>query len=190
MIASELSTRVLGGNGAVPPVLTSSLGAEAAMRGAAATQLRRVLADPTLAGVEAEVQSSSPPWRPPPPERSTSSATQRPLERRTMASMLLWPERRLLKQTRSKRVLDVIRIVTVPRSESRSRNVRSERLTETTVPSYSRVAAEAVGAAASGGGGDQGDCEEFLHGSEIDRKVVKGPVVPSKRSVKGCQVGV
>jgi predicted NBD/HSP70 family sugar kinase len=53
VIASELSTRVLGGNGAVPPVLTSSLGAEAAMRGAAATQLRRVLADPTLAGVEA-----------------------------------------------------------------------------------------------------------------------------------------
>ena len=42
--------RVLGGNGAVPPVLPSSLGAEAAMRGAAATQLRRVLADPTLVG--------------------------------------------------------------------------------------------------------------------------------------------
>jgi len=39
---------VLGGNGAVPPVLSSSLGAEAAMRGAAATQLRRLLADPTL----------------------------------------------------------------------------------------------------------------------------------------------
>ena len=47
VIASELATRVLGGNGAVPPVLSSSLGAEAAMRGAAATQLRRVLADPT-----------------------------------------------------------------------------------------------------------------------------------------------
>ena len=41
---------MLGGNGAVPRVLTSSLGAEAAMRGAAATQLRRVLADPTLVG--------------------------------------------------------------------------------------------------------------------------------------------
>src|SRR5690349_20128205 len=52
VIATELSTRVLGGNGAVPPVLTSSLGAEAAMRGAAATQLRRVLADPTLVGGE------------------------------------------------------------------------------------------------------------------------------------------
>jgi predicted NBD/HSP70 family sugar kinase len=48
VIAEELATRVLGGNGAVPPVLSSSLGAEAAMRGAAATQLRRVLADPTL----------------------------------------------------------------------------------------------------------------------------------------------
>jgi hypothetical protein len=32
----------------VPPVLPSSLGPEAAVRGAAATQLRRVLADPTL----------------------------------------------------------------------------------------------------------------------------------------------
>ena len=53
VIATELATRVLGGNGAVPPVLPSSLGAEAAMRGAAATQLRRVLADPTLVGVAA-----------------------------------------------------------------------------------------------------------------------------------------
>jgi predicted NBD/HSP70 family sugar kinase len=52
VIASELAMRVLGGNGAVPPVLSSSLGAEAAMRGAAATQLRRVLADPTLVGVD------------------------------------------------------------------------------------------------------------------------------------------
>jgi predicted NBD/HSP70 family sugar kinase len=51
VIASELALRVLGGNGAVPPVMPSSLGAEAAMRGAAATQLRRVLADPTLVGV-------------------------------------------------------------------------------------------------------------------------------------------
>ena len=50
VIASELASRVLGGNGAVPPVMASSLGAEAAMRGAAATQLRRVLADPTLVG--------------------------------------------------------------------------------------------------------------------------------------------
>jgi predicted NBD/HSP70 family sugar kinase len=48
VIVSELQIRVLGGNGAVPAVLSSSLGAEAAMRGAAATQLRRVLADPTL----------------------------------------------------------------------------------------------------------------------------------------------
>ena len=51
VIASELSARVLGGNGAVPPVIASGLGAEAAMRGAAATQLRHVLADPTLVAI-------------------------------------------------------------------------------------------------------------------------------------------
>jgi predicted NBD/HSP70 family sugar kinase len=53
VIAAELASRVLGGNGVVPPVMPSSLGAEAAMRGAAATQLRRVLADPTLVGTAA-----------------------------------------------------------------------------------------------------------------------------------------
>ena len=47
-IEHELAMRVLGGELAVPPVLPSSLGPEAAVRGAAATQLRRVLADPTL----------------------------------------------------------------------------------------------------------------------------------------------
>jgi len=47
-IERELDERVLGGQAAVPPVLPSSLGPEAAMRGAAATQLRRVLVDPTL----------------------------------------------------------------------------------------------------------------------------------------------
>ncbi len=47
-IERELASRVLGG--AVPPVLTGSLGAEAAVRGAAATQLRRVLADPLSVG--------------------------------------------------------------------------------------------------------------------------------------------
>ncbi len=47
-IERELQARVLGGTSAVPPVLPSSLGPEAAMRGAAATQLRRVLVDPTL----------------------------------------------------------------------------------------------------------------------------------------------
>jgi predicted NBD/HSP70 family sugar kinase len=47
-IERELAARVLGGDGAVPPVMASSLGGEAAVRGAAATQLRRVLADPTL----------------------------------------------------------------------------------------------------------------------------------------------
>ena len=36
--------------GAVPPVLAGSLGAEAAVRGAAATQLRRVIADPLSVG--------------------------------------------------------------------------------------------------------------------------------------------
>jgi predicted NBD/HSP70 family sugar kinase len=49
-IEHELTTRVLGGAVAVPPVLPSTLGPEAAVRGAAATQLRRVLADPTLVG--------------------------------------------------------------------------------------------------------------------------------------------
>ena len=47
-IERELQARVLGGPPAVPPILPSSLGPEAAMRGAAATQLRRVLVDPTL----------------------------------------------------------------------------------------------------------------------------------------------
>jgi len=48
VIAAELTERVLGGDGAVPPVIASGLGSEGAMRGAAATQLRRVLTDPTL----------------------------------------------------------------------------------------------------------------------------------------------
>lgn len=48
VISAELAARVVGGNGAVPPVIASGLGAEAALRGAAATQLRRVLADPAL----------------------------------------------------------------------------------------------------------------------------------------------
>ncbi len=47
-IERELDARVLGGGRAVPPVMASSLGPEAALRGAAATQLRRILADPTL----------------------------------------------------------------------------------------------------------------------------------------------
>ena len=47
---------------------------------------------------------------------------------------------------RSKRVRLVTRTRTVPRSESRSRNVRESRSTDTTVPSYSRVLAEAAGA--------------------------------------------
>jgi hypothetical protein len=49
--------------------------------------------------------------------------------------MLLAPERRLAKLTRSKRVRDVTLMRIVPRSESRSENVRAERSTETTVPS-------------------------------------------------------
>jgi predicted NBD/HSP70 family sugar kinase len=47
-IERELDARVLGGRRAVPPVMASKLGPEAALRGAAATQLRRILADPTL----------------------------------------------------------------------------------------------------------------------------------------------
>jgi len=39
---------VLGGRRAAPPVMPSRLGQEAALRGAAATQLRRILADPTI----------------------------------------------------------------------------------------------------------------------------------------------
>ena len=52
---------------------------------------------------------------------------------------------------RSKRVRSLTRMRTVPRSLSRSRNVLLSRLTDTTVPSYSRAAAlEAAGAAAAG----------------------------------------
>jgi predicted NBD/HSP70 family sugar kinase len=47
-IERELSERVLGA--AVPQVLASRLGAEAAVRGAAAIQLRRVVADPARIG--------------------------------------------------------------------------------------------------------------------------------------------
>ena len=49
-------------------------------------------------------QSSSP-WRPPPPERSTEEATQRPFERRTVASIRVMPLRSEPKPAmRSKRV--------------------------------------------------------------------------------------
>jgi predicted NBD/HSP70 family sugar kinase len=47
-IERELEVRVLGGRRAAPPVTPSRLGPEAALRGAAATQLRRILADPTV----------------------------------------------------------------------------------------------------------------------------------------------
>ena len=82
---------------------------------------------------------------PPPPERSTSVATQRPLERRTVASMRFWPLRRPEKPSmRSNRVERVTLMRIVPRSESWRRKVRASRLTDTTAPSYSRVAAEAT----------------------------------------------
>jgi len=48
-IARELELRVLASGWAVPRVLPSTLGPEAAVRGAAALSLRRVLADPLLA---------------------------------------------------------------------------------------------------------------------------------------------
>ena len=52
---------------------------------------------------------------------------------------------------RSKRVLRVTRMRTVPRSLSRSRNVRAAPFLDTTVPSNSRSAADpAVGAAPAG----------------------------------------
>jgi predicted NBD/HSP70 family sugar kinase len=47
-IERELGDRVVAGEDAVPPVLRSRLGPEAAMRGGAAAQLHRVLADPTV----------------------------------------------------------------------------------------------------------------------------------------------
>src|SRR4051794_39055237 len=49
-LARELEVHVLASDWAVPRVLPSTLGPEAAVRGAAAQSLRRVLADPTLAG--------------------------------------------------------------------------------------------------------------------------------------------
>jgi predicted NBD/HSP70 family sugar kinase len=48
-IASELERHVLASDWSVPRVLASTLGPEAAVRGAAALSLRRVLADPVLA---------------------------------------------------------------------------------------------------------------------------------------------
>ena len=48
-IARELETRVLASDWGVPRVLPSTLGPEAAVRGAAALSLRRVLADPASA---------------------------------------------------------------------------------------------------------------------------------------------
>jgi predicted NBD/HSP70 family sugar kinase len=49
-IARELGVHVLASDWAVPRVLPSTLGPEAAVRGAAALSLRRVLADPVSAG--------------------------------------------------------------------------------------------------------------------------------------------
>ena len=48
-IARELETHVLASQWAVPRLLPSTLGPEAAVRGAAAQSLRRVLADPASA---------------------------------------------------------------------------------------------------------------------------------------------
>jgi predicted NBD/HSP70 family sugar kinase len=49
-LARELEIHVLASDWAVPRVLPSTLGPEAAVRGAAAQSLRRVLSDPALAG--------------------------------------------------------------------------------------------------------------------------------------------
>jgi predicted NBD/HSP70 family sugar kinase len=49
-LARELEVHVLASDWAVPRVLPSTLGPEAAVRGAAAQSLRRVLSDPALAG--------------------------------------------------------------------------------------------------------------------------------------------
>ena len=48
-IARELETRVLASEWSVPRLLPSTLGPEAAVRGAAAASLRRVLTDPSSA---------------------------------------------------------------------------------------------------------------------------------------------
>ena len=62
-----------------------------------------------------------------------------------MASIRLAPTFRPARPlTRSKRVLRVTLMRTVPRSTSLSRNVLASRLTDTTVPSNCRAAAEAV----------------------------------------------
>jgi predicted NBD/HSP70 family sugar kinase len=50
-IARELDAHVLASDWAVPRLLPSTLGPEAAVRGAAAQSLRRVLSDPAFAGV-------------------------------------------------------------------------------------------------------------------------------------------
>ena len=47
-LRTELEARVLSAEWDVPGVVTSALGAEAAVRGAAALALRRVFADPAL----------------------------------------------------------------------------------------------------------------------------------------------
>ena len=49
-LEAELAARVLSSAWDVPRVVTSSLGAEAAVRGAAALALRRVLEDPAVVG--------------------------------------------------------------------------------------------------------------------------------------------
>jgi predicted NBD/HSP70 family sugar kinase len=51
-LARELELHVLASDWAVPRVLPSTLGPEAAVRGAAAQSLRRVLSDPALAGAD------------------------------------------------------------------------------------------------------------------------------------------
>jgi hypothetical protein len=77
----------------------------------------------------------APPWLPPPAERSTRTATQRPPERRTVASMDDTPRRSPANVTCWKVVAFVTRMRIVPRSASRRRKVWAARLTETTVPS-------------------------------------------------------
>ena len=49
-LEAELAARVLSSEWDVPRVVTSALGAEAAVRGAAALALRRVLEDPAVVG--------------------------------------------------------------------------------------------------------------------------------------------
>ena len=160
------------------------------MRGAAATQLRRVLADPTLRR------------RRPVARRRRRRGCRRRLSARPRPrpsgrwSGARWPrccsDRRAgsRSETRSKRVLLVTLTRIVPRSESRSWNVRA-----VAVDGHDRALVLAGGGAGGGrggderGGGDQGGGEELSHGVQIGARYGKRLPTEGQGSIKGCQPG-